>query len=124
MELSGVMLGSGNAPALVAYYTELFGEPGFSDEHFAGWQFGNGWVVVGGHDRVQGKNSHPGRIMWNVETPDVRGEFEKLRERGAIVVQEPYTPGGDAPAEGPEMLIATLADPDDNYFQLMSPMGP
>ena len=21
-------------------------------------------------------------------------------------------------------LIATLADPDDNYFQLMSPMGP
>jgi hypothetical protein len=26
--------------------------------------------------------------------------------------------------EQPGALIATLADPDDNYFQLMSPMGP
>jgi predicted enzyme related to lactoylglutathione lyase len=33
------------------------------------------------------------------------------------VVQEPYQPG-----EEPEGWIATFSDPDDNYFQLMSPM--
>lgn len=124
MELTGVMIGSANAADLVGYYTELFGEPGFRDEHFAGWQFGASWVVVGNHDQVAGKNAHPPRVMWNLETADVRGDFARLRDRGAIVVQEPYTPGGPETHEGPEMLIATLADPDDNYFQLMSPMGP
>lgn len=38
---------------------------------------------------------------------------------GAIVVYEPY---GFEESAG--SLVATLADPDDNYFQLMSPMGP
>jgi predicted enzyme related to lactoylglutathione lyase len=33
------------------------------------------------------------------------------------VVQEPYQPG-----EAPEGWIATFSDPDDNYFQLLSPM--
>ncbi len=43
-------------------------------------------------------------------------------ELGATVVQEPYTPDqGDEEMEG---QIATFSDPDDNYFQLMSPMGP
>jgi len=34
-------------------------------------------------------------------------------------VREPYNPGG-----APDGLIATFEDPDGNYFQLMSPMGP
>jgi len=124
MELTGVMIGSENAAGLVAYYTDLFGEPGFRDDSFAGWQFGKGWVVVGAHDQVAGKSAHPGRVLWNLETADVEGDFARLRDRGAIVVQEPYTPGGGSSDDGPQMRIATLADPDDNYFQLMSPMGP
>jgi hypothetical protein len=60
-------------------------------------------------------------VIWNVETPDVRAEFERFKAAGATVVQEPYNPG--APEEGPEMLVATFADPDDNYFQLVSPMS-
>jgi predicted enzyme related to lactoylglutathione lyase len=74
-------------------------------------------VTVGPHDQVKGKNSDPGRVMWNIETSDVKGEFEKLKAAGATVVQEPYQPGGSA-----EMWIATFSDPDDNYFQLLSPM--
>ena len=38
---------------------------------------------------------------------------------GATVVQEPYGME-EAPDQG---LIATFADPDDNYFQRMSPMS-
>jgi predicted enzyme related to lactoylglutathione lyase len=58
-------------------------------------------------------------VIWNIETPDVKSEFERLKAAGATVVVEPYSPEGAA-----EGLIATFADPDDNYFQLMSPMGP
>lgn len=36
---------------------------------------------------------------------------------GAIVIREPYEFEG-----APGSAIATLADPDDNYFQLTSPM--
>jgi predicted enzyme related to lactoylglutathione lyase len=61
-------------------------------------------------------------VIWNIQTPDVRGQFEKLKAAGAIVVREPYQPGG-APGDGArETLIATFSDPDNKYFQLMSPM--
>ena len=42
-----------------------------------------------------------------------------MKAAGAIVVREPYEFEG-----APGSSIATLADPDDNYFQLMSPMDP
>jgi predicted enzyme related to lactoylglutathione lyase len=69
---------------------------------------------------VTGRNPQPGRLIWNIETADVRGEFDRLVAAGATVVREPYGMG-DGDENG---LIATFADPDDNYFQLMSPMGP
>ena len=63
------------------------------------------------------KNREPGRMIWNIETPDVKGEFAKLKAAGASVVREPYQMG-----DGPKIWIATFADPDNNYFQLMSPI--
>ena len=72
---------------------------------------------VGPHDEVKGKNAHPGRLIWNIETTDVKGEFDKMKAAGAIVIREPYSFEGY-----PDSWIATLADPDDNYFQLMTPM--
>ena len=50
----------------------------------------------------------------------MRGAFDRFVAAGAIVVREPY--GFDQDPSGTDQ-IATLADPDDNYFQLMSPMG-
>ena len=46
-----------------------------------------------------------------------RANSTKLKAAGAIVVREPYSFEGY-----PDSWIATLADPDDNYFQLMTPM--
>ena len=48
-----------------------------------------------------------------------QGDFARLKAAGAIVVVEPYDF-----EESPNTTIATLADPDGNYFQLMSPMAP
>jgi predicted enzyme related to lactoylglutathione lyase len=116
MNLNGILIGSQDPQRLTAYYTMLFGEPGWSGGDFRGWQLGSGYVTVGPHDQVQGPNPQPGRLIWNLETPDVHGDFQRLKAAGATVVQEPYQP-----AEDPEGWIATLADPDDNYFQLVSP---
>src|SRR5207244_3443535 len=84
---------------------------------YFGWQLGSGAVTVGPHDQVKGKNREPGRVIWNIATSDVRGQFEKLKAAGATVVREPYQPG-----QAPEAWITTFSDPDDNYFQLMSPI--
>ena len=82
MNLNGILIGSEDPEGLVAYYTRLFGEPGWAGGDFRGWQLGTGYVTA-----------------------------------GATVVQEPYQRG-----EAPEGWIATFSDPDDNYFQLLSPM--
>ncbi len=119
MNFNSILIGSEDPQRLVDYYTKLFGEAGMSDGGYTGWKLGDGFITVGPHSEVQGKNAHPGRIIWNLETADVKGEFERLQGAGAIVVREPYTFEGY-----PDSWIATLADPDDNYFQLMTPMSP
>ena len=46
----------------------------------------------------------------------MKAEFERIKGLGTKVVAEPYRMD-----ENQEGLIATFADPDGNYFQLMSP---
>jgi len=117
MNFNNILIGSEDPQRLVDYYSKLFGEPAFSDGGYSGWQIGSGLVSVGPHSEVKGKSIHPGRIIWNIETADVKGEFDRMLAAGAIVVREPYDF-----EEQPGAWIATLADPDDNYFQLVSPM--
>jgi predicted enzyme related to lactoylglutathione lyase len=121
MNLNSILIGSEDPKRLAEYYTRLFGEPGWDDEGFWGWQIGTGFVNVGPHSEVTGKNPQPGRVIWNIESVDVKADFERLKAAGATVVREPYMPEG-MPDDAQEMLIATFADPDDNYFQLMSAM--
>ena len=117
MNLNGLLIGSENPPRLRDYYTKLFGKPTWDEGGYFGWQLGSGSMTIGPHDQVKGKNREPGRVIWNIEEQDVKGQFEKFRAAGASVVKEPYQPD-----EGQDMWIATFADPDNNYFQLMSPM--
>jgi predicted enzyme related to lactoylglutathione lyase len=116
---NNILIGSENPEALVEYYTKLFGPPGFQEGGYAGWQFGEGFVSIGAHSEVHGANAQPGRMIWNMECPDVHGEFAKLKAAGAIVIREPYEMD-----EAPGFAIATLADPDNNYFQLTTPYQP
>jgi predicted enzyme related to lactoylglutathione lyase len=119
MNFNSVLIGSDNPGRLIEYYTKLFGEPAFQDEGYSSWQLGSGVISIGGHSEVSGPNTHPGRIILNLETSDVQGEFARLQAAGARVIREPYGFEGY-----PDMWIATLADPDDNYFQLTTPMEP
>jgi predicted enzyme related to lactoylglutathione lyase len=119
MNFNSILVGSDDAPGLVAYYTKLFGEPGFKDGDYAGWQLGQGFLTIGPHSEVYGKNAQPGRLIWNLETTTVQADFDRLKAAGAIVVRDPYEF-----EDFPGSAIATLADPDGNYFQLTTPMGP
>lgn len=119
MNFNNILIGSDNPQALVDYYTKVLGEPAMSEGGYTGWRVGSGFVSVGPHSEVHGKNAAPGRLIWNIESPDVRGDFERMKAAGAIVIREPYEF-----EQSPGYSIATLADPDDNYFQLVSPMGP
>jgi predicted enzyme related to lactoylglutathione lyase len=119
MNLNSILIGSADPDRLVEYYTRLLGEPTMSDGGYTGWALGTGFLSVGAHSEVSGKNAHPGRLIWNIETADVKAEFERMKAAGAIVVAEPYSFEGY-----PDSWIATFADPDDNYFQLMTPMEP
>jgi predicted enzyme related to lactoylglutathione lyase len=121
MNLNSILIGSDDPKRLAEYYTKLFGEPSWDDGGYTGWLLGTGGISVGPHSEVKGKNESPGRIIWNIESADVKGDFERLKGAGATVIRDPYTPDG-APEDQGEMLVATFADPDDNYFQLVSPM--
>jgi predicted enzyme related to lactoylglutathione lyase len=118
VNFNSILIGSEQPEALAAYYTRLFGEPTWNDGGYTGWLIGSGGVTIGPHSEVHGTNPEPGRIIWNIESADVQADFARFRDAGAIVVREPYG------FEGAEGQIATLADPDGNYFQLMSPMSP
>lgn len=52
--------------------------------------------------------------MLNFETSQVKEEFERIKALGGMVIRDPYQMDGG--------WIATLADPDGNYFQLVTPM--
>ena len=119
LTLNSVMLGSEHPKELSDFYTKVLGEPTWQDEGYVGWQLGAAGLMIGEHSEVKGRNEMPGRIMWNLETPDVKGEFERVKGLGATVVAEPYQPGG--PDNG-DMWLATFEDTDGNYFQLASPM--
>ena len=117
LNLNSLLVGSENPNALVEFYTNVLGKPAWETGGFVGWQAGAGWLMVGPHSEVKGKNESPGRIILNFETPDVRGEFDRIKGLGATVEREPYHPD-----ESADMWLATFGDPDGNYFQLASPM--
>jgi len=117
LNLQSVMIGSEDPKALSDFYAKVLGKPAWEDGGFAGWQAGSGMLMIGPHSDVKGMNEMPGRIILNFETPDVQAEYERLRGLGVGVYKEPYRP-----AEAADLWLATLEDPDGNYFQLASPM--
>ena len=118
------MIGTKDPKVLAEFYEKVFGKPAdWSDGGWYGWQIGNTQLTIGEHSEVKGKAKEPQRLIINFETDKVKEEFERIKAAGAEVIKEPYemSAEGESTAEGNGMLIATFADPDGNYFQLMSP---
>ena len=117
LNFNSIMIGTDDPKGLTDFYTKVLGKPTWEDSGFTGWQAGDGALMIGPHSEVKGRNEMPGRIILNFVTPDVKREFERIKDLGVTVQHEPYQPGG-----APDMWLATFEDSDGNYFQLASPM--
>ncbi|HEX8932120.1 MAG TPA: VOC family protein [Patescibacteria group bacterium] len=108
------MLGTDNVQKLAEFYEKVFDrKPDMVQGEWYGWKVGSTFFSVGAHSEVIGNSKEPQRIIFNLETKDVKGEFERIKNVGAVVIKEPYAMG--------DAWIATFSDPDNNYFQLMTP---
>lgn len=114
LNLNSLMIGTMQPKIMAEFYEKVFGKkPDMSEDKWYGWQVGSSFFGIGEHSEMEGKNKQGGRIMFNLETKEVKDEFERIKKTGAQVIKEPYEMSG--------AWIATFADPDGNYFQLMSP---
>jgi predicted enzyme related to lactoylglutathione lyase len=108
------MIGTMQPDVMAAFYEKVFEKkPDMSEGGWSGWLIGKTFFSVGSHSEMKGKSKDPARIMFNFETNEVEKEFKRIQGVGAQVIKEPYQLSG--------AWIATLADPDGNYFQLMTP---
>lgn len=117
LNLNSIMVGSMQPQALSKFYEEVLGKkPDMTEGNWSGWSVESSYFSVGEHSEMIGKTKDAGRIMFNFETSEVEEEFERISKiDGASVVKEPYQMGDEG------MWVATFADLDGNYFQLMSP---
>lgn len=121
LNLNSLMVFTDKPKVLVEFYSKILQtEVEWSGGDFQSLKVGNTSMIIGPHDKVRGKSTQPERIMFNFETPDVRGEFERIQKLGVKVIAEPYHPSEDDD-DAPEALVATFEDPDGNFFQLESP---
>jgi len=121
LKINSIILSSADPSALVDFYNKVFErEPDMKggQGQFSGWEENGTFLGIGPDDRIVGKNQEPSRVMFNLETDDVEGEFARIKARGAEVIAEPYSP-----SDGAKIRLATFSDPDNNYFQLVSPMS-
>jgi len=118
LNLNSIMIGTKQIKVLADFYEKVLGKPAEmadAENGFYGWQVGATYFSILDHSEMGGRTKDPGRVMINFETSQVKEEFERIKAQGATVIREPYEMGGG--------WIATLADPDGNYFQLVTPMG-
>ena len=114
LDLSSIQIGSAKPKALAKFYKKVFKKSAdWEDGDWFGWQKGSTYFHIGPHSKVKGKAKEPQRILINFETKQVKREFVRIADLGAKIIAAPYKMDG--------MWVATFADPDGNYFQLMSP---
>lgn len=116
LNLNSLMFGTTQPKVLADFYEKVLEKkPDMEQDGWFGFQAGSCFMTIGEHSEATGKAKEPFRLMFNMETTEVQKEFDRIKEiEGVEVIKEPY----DA---GQGMLIATFADPDGNYFQLMPP---
>lgn len=118
LKLNSILLFSENPSALSDFYKMVFEkDPDWVMEGYYGYVTEGAALTIGPHDKVHGKNSNPERIMLNLESENVPEEFKRIKEAGGTVIAQPYNPDEN----DKEIFLSTLADPDGNYIQIVSP---
>jgi predicted enzyme related to lactoylglutathione lyase len=113
------MLNSADYQKLADFYGQVLQKKPemVGKEHsYVGYLAGNCFISIAAHDKVHGKSQNPERLILFFETNEVEAEFNRIKDiPGASVIKEPHKFD-----DASEATIATLADPDGNYFQLVT----
>ena len=114
LNFGSIMIGTTRPKALGEFYEKVFTRPAdWEEDGWHGWEVGKAYFMIGKHSEVKGKAKEPQRVILNFEAKRVKAEYERIKGLGAKVIKELYQMEGE--------WIATFADPDGNYFQVMSP---
>ncbi len=118
LNLNTVMIGTKQPKEMSDFYAKVIGKPSDAQDSnygYYGWKVGAAYFVILDHSEMGGMAKDPGRVIFNFETTQVKEEFERIKAVGAVVIKEPYEMGQGE-------WLATLADPDGNFFQLVVPI--
>ena len=113
-----IILDSENATKLADFYKEKVGLKqtwdAVMDENSKvyGFMLGEIELVIMDHSEIKGKSKDPARIMLNLETDDIDGDFARLKKAGVKIIAEIYHIEDYG-------QVATFEDLDGNYFQLV-----
>jgi predicted enzyme related to lactoylglutathione lyase len=119
--LEGILLFSEKARKLADFYKDVVGleladEIVMGDNEEEGFIFKLGdsetGLTIMDHSEVKGTNKDPKRWLFNLETDDIEKEVERLKKAGAKIVQDIYHVQDYG-------QIATIADSDNNWFQVV-----
>jgi predicted enzyme related to lactoylglutathione lyase len=114
LQLNSIILGTKDVKKLAEFYEKVFERKAdMAENDWYGWKVGSVFFSFGPHSEVAESAKEPQRMMFNFDTQEVEKEFDRIKALGATVIKDPYEMGG--------MHIATLADPDGNFFQLVTP---
>ena len=106
--IGSLLIGSSRVDHVKAWYRRAFD---VTENDMGAFEFGPVQLFVETHSEVDGTTKEPARLIVNLNVDDCRGLAAHLRELGTQFVrgveQEPFG------------LIATVADPDGNYLQLI-----
>ena len=117
MKIAGIHVSTGDPERMIAFYRDLLGEePAWQGPDMAGWVLGEVRIEVARHSVVAGRAPQPERLFFDLLVGDVDAEFQRLVATGARAVQAPHSFADEAV----RFRLATLADPDGNFFQLVA----
>lgn len=117
--LESILIGTANAKKLAEFYTKTVGlkqdsvweNPDNKEEGYY-LKAGKGNIYIMDHSKIKGKAKDPHRLIFNIEVDDIEKEVKRLKKAKAKIVADVYHMQGYG-------LIATIADPDGNYFQFV-----
>ncbi len=114
-----VSLNSGQPETLIAFYRDTVGltvNPDFGPGAFMVGSSDFIALIIEGHDGVKGSTKEPQRTALNFFVADVAAEQKRLESQAVRFVRS----AAEEPGFG---VVATFADPDGNYCQLMQLTG-
>ncbi|MQF64947.1 hypothetical protein FIM04_02360 [SAR202 cluster bacterium AC-409-J13_OGT_754m] len=109
----GVTIWTSNIDNMLPFYRDIMKLPLHSNHgDFVAFKFKGFRLNLGLHDKVNGPNSDPFRIMINLGVTDISEEYSRLSKKGVVFMRIPEKEdwGG---------WVSTFCDPDGNILQLI-----